>query len=192
MQEQFQTLSKIISGRRTIKPAQMNGAAIEDSTIEKLIALADWAPTHGRTEPWRFYIWGGEKVAAFCKDHADIKRAANPELTEEAYNNLMHMGDKSSHVLIAVIRRGDLPKIPAFEETAATAAAIQNLLLGAESLSIAAYWGTGGSVLQPEMKSYLNLREEDHVIGALYLGYSDEPAKEGLRKTPLAEKMIWF
>lgn len=169
----------------------MNGAAIEDSTIEKLIALADWAPTHGRTEPWRFYIWGGEKVAAFCKDHADMKRAASTELTEDAYNNLISMGDKCSHVLLAVVRRGDLPKIPPMEETAATAAAIQNLLLGAESLGISAYWGTGGSVLQQEMKSYLKLREEDHVIGALYLGYSDEPAKEGMRKTPLAEKIKW-
>lgn len=192
MQDAFNTVSKVISSRRTIKPQQMNGTAIEQDKIEELIQLADWAPTHGRTEPWRFYIWGGSKVATFCKDHADMKRAAQADFTDDAYEKLSAMGDKASHVIIAVMRRGDLPKVPALEEVAATAAAIQNLLLGAESLGIAVYWGTGGSVLQPEMKAYLGLREEDQVLGALYLGYSDEPAKEGMRKTPLSEKAIWM
>lgn len=192
MQENFSTLARIVSNRRTIKPQQMNGSRIDDALIEQLIGLADWAPTHGRTEPWRFYIFGGEKVAVFCKDHADMKRKAQPELTEEAWQKLSEMGALASHVLLVVMRRGDLPKIPALEEVAATAAAVQNLLLGAESLGIAAYWGTGGSVLQPEMKDYLQLRPEDQVLGALYLGYSDAPAKEGVRNTPLAEKMKWM
>lgn len=192
MQEDYNTLARIITRRRTMKPQQMNGRKIDDATIEQLIALADWAPTHGRTEPWRFYIFGGEKAAAFCKDHADMKRKAQPELTEDAYQKLSEMGALASHILLVVMRRGDLPKIPVLEEIAATAAAVQNLLLGAESLGIAAYWGTGGSVLQAEMKEYLHLRADDQVLGALYLGYSDAPVKEGLRHTPLAEKMKWM
>ncbi|HTN16661.1 MAG TPA: nitroreductase [Chitinophagaceae bacterium] len=192
MQEDFSTLSRIITSRRTIKPQQMNGKKIDNAVVEQLIGLADWAPTHGRTEPWRFYIFGGEKVAAFCKDHADMKRKAQADFSEDAWQKLSEMGALASHVLLIVMRRGDLPKIPVLEEVAATAAAVQNLLLGAESLGIAAYWGTGGSVLQPEMKAYLHLRPEDQVLGALYLGYSDAPVKEGLRNTPLADKMMWM
>jgi nitroreductase len=192
MQEDFDTLAHIVSNRRTIKPQQMNGRKIDDGIIEQLIALADWAPTHGRTEPWRFYIFGGEKVAVFCKDHADMKRKAQPDFSEDAYQKLSDMGALASHIILLVMRRGELPKIPILEEIAATAAAVQNLLLGAESLGIAAYWGTGGSVLQPEMKAYLHLREEDQVLGALYLGYSDAPAKPGVRNTPLAEKIKWM
>lgn len=194
MNEAFETVKDIITRRRTIKPDQMNGRKIEDAVIEQLIALADWAPTHGRTEPWRFYIYGGDKVATFCNDHAGLYKSATPEESFMAgtYDKLAHMGDQASHVIIAVMQRGNLPKIPQLEEIAATSAAIQNMLLGAEAQGIAVYWGSGGMVYKQAMKDYLGLREEDIVIGALYLGYSDLPLKEGVRNTPLAEKIKWM
>jgi hypothetical protein len=40
-------------------------------------------------------------------------------------------------VIIAIMKRGNLPKIPAFEEMAATSCAVQNLLLGATALDMA-------------------------------------------------------
>jgi nitroreductase len=50
------------------------------------------------------------------------------------------------------------------------AAAIQNILLGAMALNISSFWSTGGMTYHPELKRYLNLEEEDQVIGLLYLG----------------------
>jgi hypothetical protein len=40
------------------------------------------------------------------------------------------------------------------------------------------------------MKLYLELKDEDLLMGLLYLGYSDEQ-KEGMRKIPLDDKIIW-
>lgn len=194
MADAFETVSKTIRERRTIKPAQMNGGIIPDEQIRELIALADWAPNHGGTEPWRFYIWGGrEKVDEFCHQHAELYKANTPEegFAPGTYQNLGSMGAKASHVMIAVMRRGGNEKIPVLEEIAATSAAIENLLLGAQALGLAAYWGSGGQVLKPSMKLWLGLREEDIVLGALYLGYTDT-TKEGSRKTPLEEKMTWM
>lgn len=192
MNTSFSTLQDIISRRRTIKPDQMNGQKIEEAKINELVQLADWAPTHGRTEPWRFYTYGSDKVTIFCKDHAELYRSHTPaeNFQQGTYDKLLHMGDQASHVLVAVMQRGDNPKIPVLEEVAATAAAIQNLLLGAEALGIAAYWGSGGMAYKPAMKIYLNLVEEDTVLGVLYLGYTDAPAKAGVRKTPAASKLI--
>lgn len=192
MSNKIEQLEHIISNRRTIKPDQMNGKKIEDDVITQLVQLADWAPTHGRTEPWRFYIYNNP--TAFCAQHAELYRSSSTEenFNASSYEKLQQMGDKASHVIIAAMRRGDLPKIPELEEIAATSAAIQNFLLGAESRGIAVYWGSGGMVYKPEMKTFLGLRDVDIVLGALYLGYSDEPIKEGVRKMPLSEKMIWM
>ena len=107
------------------------------------------------------------------------------------YNKLLHMGDHASHIIIAMMQRGSNPKIPVLEEIAATSCAVQNLLLGATALGIASYWGSGGMAYQPPMKTYLNLREEDLVLGILYLGYTDKEKPEGKRKTPLDEKIDW-
>lgn len=194
MAEAFDTIATVIRERRTIKPGQMNGEIIPDEQVRELIALADWAPNHGGTEPWRFYIWGGrEKVDMFCHQHAELYKSNTPEesFNPTTYTNLSGMGAKASHVMIAVMRRGGNEKIPVLEEIAATSAAIENLLLGAQGAGIAAYWGSGGQVLKPSMKLWLDLREEDIVMGALYLGYSDVK-KEGSRKVPLDEKMKWM
>ncbi|WP_344822855.1 nitroreductase [Rurimicrobium arvi] len=192
MHQDFSALSEIIVRRRNIKPAQMNGQSIPEEQIVQLLHMADWAPTHGRTEPWRFYVFAGDKVRQFCADHAEMRRKAAPDLSQESYDRLSSMGDKASHVILAVMRRGHLPKIPQLEEVLAVGAALQNLWLSAESLGIAVYWGTGGSVLEPEMKEYLSLREEDLVVGALYLGYTDEPVKPGTRNVPVSEKIHWM
>ena len=194
MNQEFEILSGIIRNRRTVKPQTMNGKRIPDEQVSELLALADWAPTHGNTEPWRFYVYAGDGVARFCQQHAELYRqhVAEERFTVAGYEKLLHMGDKASHVIVAVMRRGDLPKIPALEEIAATSAAIQNLLLGAQASGIAAYWGSGGMAYQPPMKDLLGLREEDLVLGVLYLGYSDEPARPGRRNTGAEQKIHWM
>ncbi|HET9825476.1 MAG TPA: nitroreductase family protein, partial [Chitinophagaceae bacterium] len=83
-----------------------------------------------------------------------------------------------------------LPKIPALEEIAATAIAVQNILLGATAKGIASFLSTSGMVHHPALKDFLNLKEEDILMGILYLGYSDEKV-EGKRQTEIEQKVIW-
>ncbi|MEO8886652.1 MAG: nitroreductase [Mucilaginibacter sp.] len=190
MADYFSTISTIIKNRRTIKPFMMNGGKIPDEQVSQLLELADWAPTHGYTEPWRFVVY--TNPADFCHQHAEMYKqntdAAN--YIEASYTNFYTQGDKVSHVIVAIMERGNLPKIPVFEEIAATAAAIQNILLGATALNIASFWSTGGMILKPAMKTFLKLNDEDEVMGVLYLGYTDEQFA-GVRKIPLSEKVKW-
>ena len=190
----FEVLQHIIRNRRSSKPALMNGKKIEDSVINELLELADWAPTHGHTEPWRFVVFGGDKVKQFCNDHAELYKANTPEekFMTATYDKLQHQGDSLSHILLVYMKRGNNPKIPVLEEIAAVSCAVENLLLGASSLGIAALWGSGGMTHQPAMKNYLSLAEEDIVMGILYLGYTDENTiKEGKRIISITEKVTW-
>ena len=193
MNDLFSTISQVIRNRRTTKPAKLNGQKIPNEQINQLLELADWAPTHGHTEPWRFKVYAGDKVAMFCQQHAKLYQQETPEekYQQEKYDKLLHMGDRASHVIVAYMRRGALPKIPVLEEIAATSCAIQNLLLGATALGIASYWGSGGMAYHPSMKDLLQLRDEDIVLGILYLGYAENSAHAGKRTTPLQEKVEW-
>jgi nitroreductase len=83
-------------------------------------------------------------------------------------------------------------KIPLVEEIAATAAAMQNILLGAEALGISALWSTGGMTHHPALKSFWGLAEEDVVMGLLYLGYTNEPVAAGKRNGTAPEKTTWI
>lgn len=193
MNNTFSAIQEVIQNRRTVKPPQMNGQQVPDQQVWQILALADWAPTHGNTEPWRFRIYTNYKLKSFCLAHAELYKAhiAPDKYLQEKYEKLLHMGDQASHLIVAIMQRGNLPKIPALEEIAATSCAVQNLLLGATALGISSYWGSGGMAYHPAMKEMLQLREEDLVLGILYLGYTDKPVPVGKRMVPLEEKVKW-
>ncbi|HEY2722393.1 MAG TPA: nitroreductase [Chitinophagaceae bacterium] len=192
MSNHFSIVANIIKNRRSIKPVKMNGKKIPDEQVRELLILANWAPTHGHTEPWRFIVYSGNKVKEFCHGHADLYKSHSPvEKFEQAkYDKQFHNGDLASHIIIAIMQRGNSPKIPALEEIAATAAAVQNILLGATAAGIASFWSTGGMAHRHEMKDFLQLKEQDLVMGILYLGCSDEEM-EGKRQTEIERKVIW-
>jgi nitroreductase len=192
MNSNFSILSDIIKSRRSIKPAKMNGKKIPDEQVKEILKLANWAPTHGRTEPWRFIVYSGEKVKEFCHQHAELYKAntAVEKYNQANYEKQLHNGDLASHVIIAIMQRGNLPKIPPLEEIAATAIAVQNILLGATAAGITSFLSTSGMTHHPAMKDLLQLKQEDIVLGILYLGYSDEKM-EGKRQTEIEEKVIW-
>ena len=187
----FSTISTIIKTRRSIKPVAMNGKKIPDYQVASLLELADWAPTHGFTEPWRFVVYG--TASDFSHQHAEsYKCGTSPENFDQAvYNKLYDQGDKASHVILAIMKRGNLLKIPVIEEIEAVSCAVQNILLGATALGLASFWSTGGMALRAPMKEFLKLAEDDHMIGVLYLGYSDNNP-DGSRSIPLEEKITWI
>jgi nitroreductase len=191
--ELFNKLSEIVINRRSTKPVDFNGKPIDDQQILQLLELANWAPSHGLTEPWRFIIYSGQAVRQFCHQHAEQYRQTTPpdKFVPAKYEKQAHNGDLASHLIIVYMKRGANPGIPALEELCATAAAADNILLGAEALGIAVLWSTGGTVLQPVMKEYLGLGPEDVILGLLYLGYTDEPRRPG-KRTPITEKTKWI
>jgi nitroreductase len=193
MSAKYDILNSIITNRRTIKPPLMNGKIIDDSLITQLLQLANWAPTHANTEPWRFIVYTPATKSNFCKAHAELYKEHTNELNFllATYQKMEKMGDNASHIIVAYTQKGNNTKIPIIEEIAATSAAIENILLGASALNIAAYWGTGGMVHHPVFKSFLQLHENDVVLGTIYLGYSNE-TKEGKRITPIEHKTTWF
>ncbi len=187
------TLEKIIRERRSVKPSAMNGKKIDVSTIQYLLELADWAPTHGRTEPWRFIIFSNEGLRNFAQQHADLYKTHTTEesFTNAKYQNIIQNGEKASHIIAVYMKRQLTQKIPLVEEIAATAAAIEHLLLGAQEQGIAALWSTGGMTYHDSMKELLGLGENDQMMGLIYLGYTDEAAPAAKRNIPLSEKTIW-
>ena len=190
----FEQLQAIIKSRRSVSWSKMNGQIIPDEAVAKVLALADWAPTHGRTEPWRFFVYKGSSLKQFGKTHADLywQHTAEDKRQEATYEKLLHNVDHASHLVIAIMKRGENVKIPQLEEVAATSAAIQNILLGVTALGISSFWSTGGMTHTNALKEHLGLATDDIIMGLIFLGYTDEPAKEGVRNIAINEKVKWL
>lgn len=192
MKTDFEVVSDAIKSRRTLKPSKMNGKIIPNEQIMQLLELADWAPTHKHTEPWRFIVYAEEKARLFVSDHAELyrKSAVQEKFNNDKYEKILGNGNNISHIIVCVMKRDEQKRVPEIEEISAVSAAVQNLLIGSTALGIASFWSTGGMTHSEQLKEHLGLKYEDSIIGLIYLGYS-ESNYDGKRTIPLEEKITW-
>lgn len=54
----------LVKERRSVFPHQYKDQPLTQETLEKILEAANWAPTHKRTEPWRFKVLRGAKKEA--------------------------------------------------------------------------------------------------------------------------------
>ena len=106
-------ISDIIKNRRTVKPAKMNGKIIPDEQVRELLALADWAPTHKMTEPWRFIVYAASKAREFVKEHAELYKAKAENFDQTKYDKIMNYGNNVSHIIVAFMKRSEQVDYPA-------------------------------------------------------------------------------
>ncbi len=153
--------------------------------IERLIDAATWAPSHRRTEPWRFHVLAGDARAAMGAAVADWL-AASGEGTESQQQAARVRLLRAPVVLVLSQVGSPGDEVRDVEDYAATCCALQNLLLAAEAEGLAAHTSTGVMVQFTGAKEYLGLAAHDRIVAYVYLGYraADVPAKPGERRAP--------
>jgi nitroreductase len=180
-----------IATRRTVKPDRYTGEIVSDELIWKMLEAANWAPTHGHTEPWRFVVFGGEKkiqLLEFLNGLDDSLHGPNVVRNEKRAQSFA----QTSHIISIVCKRGSNPKIPELEELLATAMAVQNMWLVASNLGLGSYWSTGGLAYLPELTSFLGFDAEvDKALGFFYIGMPITGLPQGKRLSPIEDKVRW-
>jgi nitroreductase len=71
----------------------------------------------------------------------------------------------------------DTSKVPAIEQVAATAAAMQNMLIATHAMGYGGFWRTGAAAYDAGLIEGLGLSATDQIIGFLYLGTIAVPGK---------------
>jgi nitroreductase len=187
-------LKEIIQGRRNVKPQFFTGEKIENQDIKEILESANWAPTHGYTEPWRFIVFSGESIFDLAMFQSNLYKAKNniESFQQIKFDKLLNTPSLASHIIAVVTHKSVNTTIPLLEEVVATSCAVQNVLLAAATKNIAIHWTSGGMTYTDEMKNYLGFEEKDRVLGFLYFGKSDSRInREGRRLSTIESKTIW-
>ena len=159
--------------------------------IEKLLSAAVQAPNHYKVRPWRFVVMTGEARAKLGEVMADSLRAEHPEYPPEAFEKEKGKPLRTP-VLVAV--GVDLPseaKVIEVENICASAAAVENLLLAAHDLGLAAKWRTGTAARNPQVKRFLGFAPSQYLIAFVYIGYPEfEPAPT--ERPSYDDRTVWM
>jgi len=169
------------------------------AAIAAILEAATWAPNHRLTEPWRFVVLAGAARHRFGAAMAAVQAQGRPAPVDDAAAAEARAADAKTAakalrapVVIAVaVEPVAGPKVVAIEEVAAGAAAIQNMLLAAHALGLAAIWRTGGPSYDPAIKRFFGLAPDVHLLGFVYVGYPDGAPPERAR-TPAARLTRWL
>lgn len=159
--------------------------------IERLIEAATWAPSHRRTEPWRFHVLAGAARSAMGAAVADWLAASGEG--SEPQQQAARVRLLRAPVILVLSQIGTpSDEVRDLEDYAATCCALQNLLLAAEAEGLAAHTSTGVMVQFAGAKEYLGLAPHDRIVAYVYLGYrADGVASKTGERRPAEVRWEW-
>lgn len=183
--------NQLIASRRAIYPNAYTDKPIPKEILQQIVENGNWAPTHKKTEPWRFKILTGDSKLRMSQWITNwYTENTAPENFSEMMLKKMNQKPLQSAAVIAICMQRD-PKesLPEWEELAAVASAVQNMWLTATAYGIGTYWASPKFAF--EMNDFFNLAEGETCYGFLYMGYPKGELPEGSRG-PVEEKVVWM
>ena len=186
--ESTQTLLETIHTRRSIKQIHYDPAPIPREYVELMLEAANYAPTHGLTEPWRFSVFTGDSRGVLGETFAESYKLGTPPEAFKQENQEAQLGRVwLAPVWISLGMVVDSnPKIPEWEEVAAVSSAVQNMQLVARSLGLGSFWASGMPVRHENTAKLVGLEPPHKLLGFLLVGRP----KEGL-EWPKAIRKDW-
>ncbi len=174
-----------IRGRRSVRPETMDpDRPVPRDLIESLLEAANWAPSHGLTEPWRFVVFEGEARKALVE--AAVSTLTDPGEPAPAPLDPRRLKMEQKMLVPPVIisissAAPPNPKILEHEQIASVAIAVQNLHLAAFASGLGGFWTSGKKAFDPRVARFLGLEPGARCLGFFYLGYPTAPWPEGVR-----------
>ena len=137
--------------------------------LERAFQAALTAPDHHRLKPTRFIVIDhaqreafGELLARAVTDLGELEAAQIDRVKQHPF--------RAPLLVLAVTRFQDHPKVPFFEQTLSSGAAIQNFLLSLHAQGFASMWRSGAVVESVLLKESLGLNARDLISGIIYIG----------------------
>ena len=191
--EQFENASRWIRERRTWKPENMDPEReVPQALLDAIFDAANWAPTHGLTEPWRFKVYRGAARQSLAGALQQLYSDHMPEgeFRPEKHAKLGLTPLQAKVVIVICMERQVSGKIPEVEEIAAVACAVQNMHLLASAAGLGAKWSSPPICYTPAMNEFLGLGAEDRCLGLFYLGWpKDGAATPTSQRKPATDKV---
>jgi nitroreductase len=173
-------LADLIRSRRTSMLVDKQ-REVPDEMIADLVDLAQWAPNHKRTWPWRFAVAQGGARSRLGNVIADAMDAHGdpPAKVEKTRGKYLR-----TPVTVIVGAAASESSLRTAENRDAVAAGIQNLLLAATSMGLASYWGSCPKGANDVVAELCDFEPGTHISGLIYLGWATTTVESPGRPAP--------
>lgn len=181
-----------IKNRRSVFPQFFTDKPVDKAIVSSLIDAANHAPSHRKTEPWRFRVYMGDGRETLKKEAADIYntlRAPDAQWNEKLAKKFGTKFDQSPVILAIFLHRDPEERVPEWEEIAAVGCAVENLWTSLEAYGLGGYWSSP-TFLCDDYGQWPSAAENERCMGLFYIGYHEAPELPRPRGA-WEEKVTW-
>ena len=182
-------LFEAIKSRRSIFPTQFNKKSIKNEDLELILEAANFAPTHKKTEPWRFKVLQNDYKIKFANFLSEKYKTTTTKFSKYKFQKIINNVKRSSAVILICMQRDPLNSVPEWEEIASVSMSVQNMWLMCTELNIGSYWSS--SKLIDYVHEFIQLSEGEKCLGIYYLGHYDKKIRERTNGS-IKDKVCWF
>ena len=164
--KQLRRLAERIRARRTTKIFLKQ--AVDRKLILDAIEVARWAPNHHLTEPWHFYVLGGQKIQGCI----ELTRTVVTELKDSKMGEFKAQSAAAIPGWLVVTCNKSEDELLQREDYASCACAVQNLMLYLSEAGVATKWATGPITRDSRFYELLGIDAGNaFVVGIIWYGY---------------------
>lgn len=196
----YDALQSVIKTRRTTKvlaqiempvPISREICDKNQPLVMEAIRVAGWAPFHyarnvdSIAEPWRFHVLWHQSCRCLASEFLSLFPDSKPN------NKLPAMLSACSALVIVnwlpqpvLPENAEKTKEVNEEHLAATAAAVQNLLLLLTARNMGTYWSSGGQFRTPKMFARLDISSAEQLLAAMFVEFPETMDHHPLERLP--------
>ena len=164
-----------LTSRRTVY--RYKREEVPDQILESAFEAASNAPCHKHTHPWKFYVMG-EKTRESLKPEVENLAKKKSRDGEEVGSGISKAIEKIiSPPLLICVTSARSPQDPFREQEdyAATACAIQNMILSLWGNGVGSQWSTGAITRSDVAYAAIDAsREKERIVGFIKAGYPEK------------------
>jgi nitroreductase len=165
-----------IKNRKSVFPQFLTDQPVSKEIISKLLEAANLAPSHKKTEPWRFRVYTGAGRAKLTQSIKEVYEAARaPEVRNPKVVPKFAAKVNQAPVSMAIfLHRDPEESIPEWEEVAAVACAVENLWVSLDHYGLGGFWSSPG-FLCGDYGQWPGSKPNERCIGIFYFGHYEMP-----------------
>ena len=153
-------------------------SVVSDTQIDQLTTAAQWAPNHKRTWPLRIAVVRGDSRRALGDVVADAMAMRGDDEAKVTKTRTKYL--RAPVIFVVASALGESAN-ETEENKYAVAAGIQNTLLMAEAMGLAALWSSPAKGANDAITTFCKMDNTNVVLGIIYVGNANKEAPAAVR-----------
>ncbi|NQZ82252.1 MAG: NAD(P)H nitroreductase [Colwellia sp.] len=156
--------------------AALTFPAPDHDALDKILTAGMRVPDHGNIKPWHFTVMQDKGLDQLSDIF--LKAGQADGVNEEKKQRMIKMPFRAPLIILISTRYCQHPKVPKQEQLIAAGCCVHAMQMAAFGLGYGAIWRTGELSYHALVKAELNIREDDEIVGFLYIGTENRQLPE--------------